>query len=273
MVSQEVLQALVLGILQGLTEFLPISSSAHLILLPWFLDWVPFGILFDVLLHGGTLLAILLYFRADWMQMVSNLGGLLRSREWRAPQHRLLGAIVTGTLPAIFVALLFRSFIEDHLRSPLVTVFTLAGFGILLWLADHFARHDRPLHNIGLREGLLVGFAQAMALIPGVSRSGVTITAGLLLGLSRADAARFSFLLSAPILVLATLKGISELLATDEHTSLVVALAGMVSAFLVGFFCIKYFLQYLRGHTYLAFILYRILLACCILVIWYRSEA
>jgi undecaprenyl-diphosphatase len=193
------MQAFFLGILQGITEFLPISSSAHLILLPWLVGWEAMGLTFDVVVHGGTLLALVIYFRQQWKEIGKQCLRVLMRRS--APSGSgLLGALVVGTLPAIAVGGLFEGVIETHLRAPGVTVLTLSLFGLLLGWADHQGSQLRSLESIRLRDGLLVGLAQAFALIPGVSRSGVTITATLMLGLNRADAARFSFLLGTPVI-------------------------------------------------------------------------
>jgi undecaprenyl-diphosphatase len=262
-------QAVLLGVIQGLTEFLPISSSAHLLLLPWFFDWESFGITFDVLIHGGTLFAVLIYFRQDWKQLIKGLLLSIRDSRNLARQNPAAMAIAAGTLPAIVFGFLLRDVIEESFRTPLVTVVTLSGFALLLGFADRKGRGDRALETIGWKEGLLIGLAQVCALVPGVSRSGVTITAALFLGLARPAAARFSFLLAGPIIALATLDALLELLRAGEAGALrsEVAFAGIVSAFLVGFFCIKYFLRFVRTRTFVPFVVYRLVLAAIILLI------
>jgi undecaprenyl-diphosphatase len=268
-VSDETWQALLLGALQGLTEFLPISSSAHLILLPWVMDWTPMGLVFDVLVHGGTLLAILIYFRKDWREFACDILSRIRSCRLGGRGSAPVDAVVTGTVPAILVALVFRHQIEEYARTPLVTVVTLMLFGGLLLWADRRGRGERTASSMGIRDGLLVGAAQALALIPGVSRSGVTITAALLLGCSRAEAARFSFLLAGPVLVLGTLDGIFALLSAGPggETPFFPLLAGVLSSFFVGFLCVKYFIRFLQTHTFAPFVLYRFLLAFVILAL------
>jgi undecaprenyl-diphosphatase len=267
--TDQIWQALVLGVLQGLTEFLPISSSAHLILLPWIMDWTPLGLVFDVMVHGGTLMAILIYFRKEWKEFIQDV--LSRIREFRLFGRRdtPVDAVVVGTAPAVLVALAFRHAIEEYARTPLVTVMTLAVFGGLLLFADRRSRGGRTASSMGLRDGLLVGAAQALALIPGVSRSGVTITAALLVGCTRAEAARFSFLLAGPVLVLGTLDGLLTLLTggPGEAVPFWPLLVGVVVSFLVGFLCIKYFIRFLQSHTFLPFVVYRLLLASAILAI------
>ncbi|MDA2923527.1 undecaprenyl-diphosphate phosphatase [Acidobacteria bacterium AH-259-L09] len=268
MLASRSLQAIFLGILQGATEFLPISSSAHLIVLPRFLGWESMGLSFDVMLHGGTLLALLIYFRQEWMvitqQMLSRF-----SRTSSADQARLLGALVVGTIPALLMGALFENVIEHRLRTPLVTVLTLSGFGLFLWWADRTGSQARKLESIRRRDGLIIGTAQALALIPGVSRSGVTITMALILGLSRADSARFSFLLGTPIIALATLARLYRLWHSQlcDFSSVVPLLIGVIFSFISGFLCIKYFLRFLQTRTYLPFVVYRLLLAAFIFVL------
>ncbi len=259
------MQAFFLGILQGITEFLPISSSAHLIVLPRLLGWEALGLTFDVLVHGGTLLALVIYFRQQWKEIGKQFLRFVMNPSV-APQSGLLGALVVGTLPAILVGGLFEGFIEDHLRTPGVTVITLPLFGLLLGWADHQGSQSRGLESIRLRDGLLVGLAQALALIPGVSRSGVTITVILMLGLNRADAARFSFLLGTPVIALATISRLYPLLgsSSNETGSFLTLLVGVIFSFVSGFLCIKYLLQFLQARTYLPFVVYRLLLAAFI---------
>ncbi len=258
----ESIQALFLGILQGITEFLPISSSAHLILLPWLAGWEALGLTFDVVVHGGTLLALIIYFRQQWKDVGKQFLRFLMSPSV-APPSGLLGALVVGTLPAILVGGLFGGVIEDHLRTPGVTVLTLPLFGLFLGWADHQGSQSRGLESIRLRDGLIVGLAQTLALIPGVSRSGVTITAILMLGLNRADAARFSFLLGTPVIALATISRLFLLWwsPSNETGSFLTLLVGIMFSFVSGFLCIKYLLRFLQTRTYLPFVVYRLLLA------------
>ncbi len=260
-------QAAVLGVLQGLTEFLPVSSSAHLILLPWMLGWPSLGILFDVVLHGGTLLAVLIYFREDWKDVIDEILNRLRGRElWRG-SGSLVDALIVGTIPAVIVALALKDWIEQYARIPRVTIVTLAAFGLLLLWADR-RRGDREVGGVTMRDALLVGTAQCLALVPGVSRSGITITAALLLGFSRRESARFSFLLATPIIALGALDG-ALLLALGEGTgdlSVSAVLVGVAVSFVVGYLCIKYFLQFLRNSSFLPFVIYRLVLAGVILL-------
>ena len=264
----QIWQAILLGFLQGLTEFLPISSSAHLILLPWFAGWESLGILFDVFLHAGTLLAIVCYFRLEVRELLQETWELFRFRKEKNPvRHKLVPALIIGTVPGGLAALLFRDMIEDYARVPVVTVATLSVFGLVLWWADRAGRKNMDFSRIGWKVGLLVGAAQAVALIPGVSRSGITISMALFLGFSRKDSARFSFLLSLPILILATCKGALELLMTPEssHAGAGALAAGASISFITGFLCIKFFLKFLEKRSFTPFVLYRFLLAGVIL--------
>ncbi|HSR53355.1 MAG TPA: undecaprenyl-diphosphate phosphatase [Acidobacteriota bacterium] len=273
MLDDPVLQALLLGILQGLTEFLPISSSGHLLLLPWLMDWRPLGLAFDVMLHVGTLVAVLIYFRRDWMVLLARLvgrdssdsgslepGGASFTPTW--PQ------IIVASLPAVVAGLLFKDFIEAAVRGPGVVIFNLAAFGLLLGLADRRGAQSRDGESVTLRDALLIGLAQSLALAPGVSRSGITIAAALFLGLRRWDAARFSFIIATPLIAgAAALKGADLLWGGEEAIPVQVLLAGMASAAVSGWLCIKYFLRYLRSATLLPFVLYRLLLAALALML------
>lgn len=266
----QIWQALILGILQGLTEFLPISSSAHLILLPWVAEWARMGILFDVFLHAGTMFAVMLYFRREVKELFLEAVNYFRmEKSGNRERTGLLPVLAVGTVPAVIAALLFRGLIEDYARTPAVTAATLCVFALLLWWADRAGRSCRFFKDIGWKEGLLIGTAQAVALVPGVSRSGVTITMALLLGFSRKDSARFSFLLSFPVLVLAMLKGSVELLSAPEETAAGAAalLVGVGFSFLSGFLCIKFFLRYLESGSFTPFVVYRILLSAVIVLI------
>jgi undecaprenyl-diphosphatase len=272
-------QSIVLGILQGLSEFLPISSSAHLLLLPWLAGWNPMGLDYDVALHFGTLLSVLMYFRRDLLEIsrafVKRIWSALRPQALSSEEERqvrIAWAIGLGTIPALVVGVLFNDSIEHYLRSPLVTVVTLAGFGLLLLFADRMGKHVRTLEQVLIRDGVIVGIAQTLALVPGVSRSGITITAALFLGFARKDSARFSFLLAAPVVLLAALKSAYDLSQEPQvgwHSAELFGLGIMVS-FLSGFLCIKYFLRFLQERTYLPFVVYRLLLACFVLVLLFR---
>ena len=265
MASLQTLQAMILGIVQGLTEFLPVSSSAHLLLIPWMLGWEPMGLTFDVILHGGTLIALVIYFRHEWLQIIRQI--FVSTKESR--DYSLATPLMIGTFPAAIFGLFFDDLIEHQLRSPEIVVFTLFFFGLMLWAADKRGSQKRGLQGLTGIDGLIIGLAQAMALVPGVSRSGITITAALFLGISRADSARFSFLLGTPIIAGATVLKLYDLLQTQDMimASSAPLVAGVLFSSISGFLCIKYFLSFLRARTYLAFVIYRLVLAVFILLL------
>jgi undecaprenyl-diphosphatase len=264
----------VLGIVQGLGEFLPISSSAHLILVPWFFGWEDAGLTFDVALHLGTLIAVIGYFWRDLLGIAHAAPGALRwlGRErGRAPtlEERLLLGIAVGTVPAVIAGLLLESTIETVLRTQyLVIAGTLTAMGALLYLADKRSPQRKALADIGWRDMLLIGVAQACALIPGVSRSGATLTMGRFLALDRAAAARFSFLLSTPITLAALLVKLDDLLGirAAEIPSFVV---GVLVSGAIGVLSIHFLLGYIRRVGFGIFAVYRLLLALAIVAVYF----
>jgi undecaprenyl-diphosphatase len=276
----EILYAIILGIIQGLTEFLPVSSSAHLILVPWFLGWKPEGIAFDVSLHLGTAVAVLSFFWKDWLRLAQEvLRGFREGNLLENPYRRLAWFLVVGTLPAMILGLAFEEAIETRLRSPLVTVFTLAILGALLFIAEKMGKQNRTLEMFGWADSLWIGFSQALALIPGVSRSGVTMTTALLRNSDRISAARFSFLLSTPVIVGAgMLKGWHMISAIRQPAAGIapmqwdVFFVGTLCAAVTGFLCIKLFLRYLRTKSFVPFVIYRFLLAGLVLVYYLRQS-
>jgi undecaprenyl-diphosphatase len=256
----DLVRAIVLGVVQGLTEFLPISSSGHLILVPALFDWPDQGLAFDVGLHVGTLLALLVYFWRDWWQMAaSGLGDLryhgLRLREYAFPS-RLLLLIALGSVPAAVVGFALSGWIEENVRQPWLVAIMLACFGFVMLYADRTARRTRGVEGIGVRDALFVGVAQACALIPGVSRSGATISAGLLAGLRRDDAARFAFLLGTPAFVGAALLKANDLIG-ESSVDTGEMLVGMAVSALVGLAAIHFLLRFLRTRTLVPFVCYR----------------
>jgi undecaprenyl-diphosphatase len=259
---------LILALVQGLTEFLPISSSAHLILLPNLAGWVDQGLAFDVALHIGTLTAVIIYFRHELMSMTRDWSQSLVTRRQTA-NSRLAWAVLLGTIPVGLCGLLFKDIVETALRSPLVIAVATIGFGLLLWWADYNGKRIRDEHSITIRDIIVIGIAQAIALIPGTSRSGITITAGLMVGLTRPAAARFSFLLSIPVIVLAGLLETFDLIKTN--TSAVAWDAMLVGAgvsAISAYFCIHFFIKLLDRIGMLPFVIYRVLLGCVLLVVF-----
>jgi undecaprenyl-diphosphatase len=280
----EILAAVILGIIQGLTEFLPVSSSAHLILVPWIAGWKAEGLLFDVSLHVGTALAILAFFWTDWIDLAREvILGFAEGKPLGNPKRRLAWFIVVGTLPAMAVGLTLGKTVEASLRSPLVSVFTLIVFGVLLFCAERLSRQDRSLDRFNWGDSIWIGLSQALALVPGVSRSGITISTAMLRNSDRSAAARFSFLLSTPVIVGAGILQGWHFIKAVRHPALLagveagiveikwaVLIGGIISAAVTGFLCIRYFLRYIQTHSFVPFVIYRFMLALAVLLFYFR---
>ena len=259
-------QVIVLAIVQGLTEFLPISSSGHLVLVPSAAGWADQGLAFDVAVHFGSLIAVCVFFFDDIVAMIRGGFSLLRL-DASTPESRIALAIGIGTVPAAVVGLTLAGWIEANLRDPSVIVMTLSGYAVLMLLADRYGRRDRNVSDVGLRDAITIGCAQALALIPGTSRSGITITAGRLLGFDRRDAARFSFLLSVPVILLATVyEGFKLVTGTEPVAWGQIAVAVVVSA-IVAYLSIDFFMRFVSRIGLLPFAVYRLVLAAIILYV------
>lgn len=257
--GSETTAAIILGIVQGITEFFPVSSTAHLILLPWFFHWSGElnTLVFDVALHAGTLCALLVCFYRDWLHMLSK-------------DRKMLFFILLATIPAGIAGALFHGAVEHTLRSPLIIAFATLFFGVLMLAAERYGKRNRE--RTSFRDSMLIGVAQAIALIPGVSRSGITITAGLFRDLTRESAARFSFLLSTPVIGGATLIEGRKLLGNLESYNLDIFAVGFFAAFVSGFFAIKFLLSFLRKYPLNIFAYYRFILALVIVLTWIRMN-
>jgi undecaprenyl-diphosphatase len=258
------LQIIILAIVQGLTEFLPISSSGHLVLVPYLFEWTDQGLAFDVAVHFGSLVAVCIFFRKD---IASLLAGSVQvvTGNVDTPESRMALAIVLATIPAALAGLLFASWIEQNLRDPSVIVYTLAGYGILMGLADRFGRRERSMADVGFKEAFIIGCAQALSLVPGTSRSGITITAARMLGFERQDAARFSFLLSAPVILLAALYKFLELISSGETVAWGQLGLGALVSCVVAYISIEFFMRVVTRIGLAPFAIYRLLLAGAIL--------
>lgn len=258
------LQIIILAIVQGLTEFLPISSSAHLVLVPYLFQWTDQGLAFDVAVHAGSLAAVCIFFRKDIASLLSGgvqvLGGNVKTAE-----SRMALAIALGTLPAALAGLLFASWIEQNLRDPAVIVYTLAGYGILMGFADRYGRRERNISGVGFKDAFIIGCAQALALVPGTSRSGVTITAARILGFERQDAARFSFLLSAPVILLAAAYKFIEMITSDVSIEWGQLGLGVLVSCVVAYISIEFFMRVVTRMGLAPFAIYRLILAAVIL--------
>lgn len=257
--------ALVLGLIQGLSEFLPISSSAHLAIAPWLLGWEDPGLAFDVALHFGTLLAVLWYFRKEWVALIRAAVELLSRGKPRGEEHRRVLFLIIGTIPGAIAGLALEKQAETAFRDPRLIGITLAIMGVILWWVDRAARQDRPLEVMGWRDALLIGLAQMFAIIPGVSRSGSTITAGRALRLTREGAAVFSFLLSMPIIAAAAVLKVPHVLRTEGFDAALIV--GVLASAISGWLAIAGLLRFVIRRSYGAFAIYRVILGIAVLAI------
>jgi len=264
----ELWHIIVLAVIQGLTEFLPISSSAHLILPSQVLGWPDQGLAFDVAVHVGTLTAVMWYFRAEVYRLSAAwIGDTLKGRIGQ--DSGLAWAVIAGTVPAGLAGLLLNDFIATELRSGLVIAASTIGFGLVLWWSDAVGRQTRDLPALTMKDAVIVGLAQALALIPGTSRSGITMTAALFLGLKREAAARFSFLLSIPLILAAGLLKTLELSGQGEATDWSAMVLGAAVSFISAVVCIHLFLKFLERLGMMPFVIYRLLLGLLLLfLLW-----
>jgi undecaprenyl-diphosphatase len=262
-------QAAVLGTLQGLAEFLPISSSAHLSLAPWAFGWNSPGLAFDVSLHLGTLVALFAYFRAEWVALARGAVNVLASRRIETIEERRAVFIVIATIPAAVFGLLLEDYAETIFRAPALTATMLIVMGAILWWADHTAPRTRPLAEMTWKQALIIGFAQVCALIPGVSRSGATMTAGRLLQFDRQSAAIFSFLMSMPVIAAAAVLKVPKLLSEGIDATIVV---GITAATISSWLAIAVLLRFIQRRGFAVFAIYRFVLAAAVYaLILYRG--
>ena len=253
----ETIQTILLAMIQGLTEFLPISSSAHLILLSEILEWNDQGLIFDISLHFGTLLAVIFYFKNDIYQMFSHS----HFKDFSTLINSPLGVITIATLPIVIVGGLFSGFIEENLRSPFVIALATIFFGVLLYLSDRKAHLVIGERVMTVSLGFIIGLSQILAVIPGTSRSGITITAALFLGFSRTEAARFSFLLSIPVIIAANILGIYEFSQIENMIfDYLDLLLGVGISFVIAYLTIKWFISFVEKIGMLPFVIYRLFL-------------
>jgi undecaprenyl-diphosphatase len=270
------IQALVMGIVQGLTEFLPISSSGHLIIVPFLFGWTdPFitSLAFSVMLHVGTLLALLVYFRTEWFRLVPAGFATLRDRSFRGdPDRRLAWLLVAATIPAALAGFLFGDVIEEYVREVGLVALMLVVGGAIMWIADHWGSQTRDVGDVTFPIAVGIGAAQAIALVPGVSRSGISISAARFAGLNREAAARFSFLMATPVTAGAALFEVRKLVTGEAGVDVAVGplIVGMVAAFVSGILAIGFLLRYLRTRSLNVFVAYRFILAAIVVVVWLR---
>lgn len=277
-----IIQSIVLGLVQGLTEFIPVSSSAHLIIVPWLFKWSDPGLTFDVALHLGTLLALIWFFRKDWVRLIrAGVASIVERKIGNDPDRKLAWFLVIGTIPGIIAGAFGESKIEElfHKAGTPDTMGAMVSLAVItallggaLYIAERAAKHLRGMNQVSLKDSIVIGISQALAIFPGVSRSGSTITAGLAIGLQRETAARFSFLLSAPIILGAGAKSALDIhgqIASGAitHADLLPFIVGFVTAGISAYFCVKFLLRFLQKHSTDIFVYYRWLLAAMIIII------
>lgn len=272
--DEQLVQAIVLGIVQGLTEFLPVSSSGHLIVVPALLGWDdPFieSLAFSVMLHVATLLALLIYFRSDWLRLIPAGLATLRDRSFEGdPDRKLAWLLAAATVPAVIVGLLLNDLIETTFREPRLVAVTLVAGAAVLWIADRVGSKQREISGLTFRAAIGIGAAQALALVPGVSRSGISISAGLFAGLDREASARFAFLMATPITAGAGLWEVRKIISGEVGVELPIVplLAGMAASLVAGLLAIAVLMRYLRTNGVGIFVAYRIALAALVVVAW-----
>ncbi len=266
-------ESIILGIIQGLTEFLPISSTAHLVIIPKLFGWhaqLLNSLTFDVALHLGTLLAVLSYFFKDTAELIAGFFRGLSKRSFSAdPKSRLSLLILIGTLPAGVLGVLLEKWVETKFRTPGVLAGALIVLGVVMWYAERTGSRIKKNDSLSMKDAIIIGFAQALALVPGTSRSGITISSGLFLGYDREEAARFSFLLSIPVIAGAAILKLRMFAHGVPPNDIAPLLIGTLFSALIGFLAIKYFMRYLRRHTMNVFVWYRFIFAAVIIIFFY----
>lgn len=262
------IQIIVLGIIQGLTEFLPISSSGHLILVPQIIGFPDQGMIFDVAVHLGSLIAVTIYFRHDLFALFLATF-FSRTKKSNTDNSNLLFYILLATIPAAAAGYLLSGWIEETLRNPLVIAITLSFYGLLMWYADGKGAQRIEMKDMRLSHIILIGISQSLALVPGTSRSGVTMTTALLLGLKRVDAAKFSFLLSIPVITIASVYKFLNIIINDIHVDWSELFLGMLVAMIVAYLSIGFFMRIIRKVGLAPFAIYRVILSAIILYLFY----
>jgi undecaprenyl-diphosphatase len=262
-------QALILGIIQGLTEYIPVSSSGHLVLVPWLLGWPDAPFTFEVLVQWGTLVGVFIYFWRDIWEIVKAVNqGLVQRQPLATFEAKLGWLVVVATIPAIIFGVLFKDFFESFFSAPLYVGVFIGLASIILIIGEYYSSHHRELTSIGWLDALIIGFWQVAAMFPGVSRSGATITGGMLRNFSRPAAARFSFLMSIPALGGAGVVALKDLMESGTIMAELPALTvGFVAAAISGYFCIRWLLGYLQGHSLYAFAAYRVILSIVVIIV------
>lgn len=264
-----IIQSIILGIVQGLTELLPISSSAHLFLIPWIFNWsIPES--FDVALHFGTLLAIGIFFFKDWIALIKG-GYNMAIKKEKSTEGRMFWYIVIATIPGGIIGFVLDKYAESILTQPLIIAIALIIMGIILYVIDKNAKKETDYENLSFKQTFIIGLSQSLAFIPGVSRSGVTMTTGRALGIKREAVAKYSFMLSAPIVLAATLfklKDFIEYFLVANSVGIIAFILGVLLSFIVGIFVIKFLLEYLKKGSFKIFAIYRVIVGVIIIAIY-----
>lgn len=264
-----ILQSIILGVIQGLTELLPISSSAHLFLIPWIFNWeIPES--FDVALHFGTLLAIGIFFFKDWIMLIK--GGYKKMvHKENSAEGRMFWYIVIATIPGGIIGFILDKYAESILTQPIIIAIALIVMGVILYLIDRNAKKETEYKNLSFKQTFIIGISQALAFVPGVSRSGITMTTGRALGIKREAVAKYSFMLSAPIVLAATvfkLKDFIEFFLIADLIGIVAFVLGVLFSFVVGIFVIKFLLEYLKRGSFKIFAIYRVVVGILVIAIY-----
>lgn len=254
----EIIQAIILGIIQGISEFLPISSSGHLALAPSYFGWQDQGLNFDVALHFGTAIAVIWFFRKDWKKLLIGFWNSLKSRKAQNIHERLIWLIIIASIPAGVIGFIYQDIVSTYFRHPLFISYALIITGIILYLVDELAKRMKNIEKINFWNALIIGIAQILAIIPGISRSGITILTARAQGFDRVSSTRFSFLLATPIILAATVNSAINL--GTENVNIIALILGTVTAAIAGYFAIKLLLNYLKQHSFAYIALYVILL-------------
>ena len=261
-----ILQSIILGLIQGLTEFLPVSSSAHLIIVPWLFGWKEHLLIFDIILHLATFCAIIIYFRKEWLDILREGFLSIRERTLRdSNQGRLFWGIIISSIPGVIFGSLIGNRVEHYLRNPITIAVTLGIFGLVLYISELYGRKDKSLAEVTWQFSLLIGFSQILAFIPGASRSGVTISTALALGMNRESSVRFSFLMSAPIVFTAACYGIGGLGEINKFLSWQALLTGFIVSFLSSIGAIYFLFKYIRKQPFTVFVIYRLAISLFII--------
>lgn len=264
----DLIQLIILGLIQGITEFLPISSSAHLILVPLLADWQDQGLVIDVAAHFGSLFAVIFYLRKDISRILIAGFDSIKNKEVSTQDSRLFWYLAVASLPVLAAGFLLRDAVSSYLRDPLIIAYASIGFGLMLWYADMKGQRLRQIDSINLRDAILIGLAQALALVPGTSRSGITMTAALILGLDRASAARFSFLMAVPIILAAGSYESLKLIQMNAGVDIVNFIVTVVFSGISAFLAIHFFMKFLDKIGMLPFVIYRVLLGVILIFLF-----